>query len=341
MSDSNPALTCVGTDRGNGNLLGIQPFMENGDYASADAFQAKVEACLELGKGFRNPKTVVILPEHFGTWLVAAHEPKAVYSSPLEAAMQTVALRHPLRFAYHLLASKETARTRVALFKMTASLMARIYQQVFSSLARRYGITLVPGSLVLPEPRVENGALKVGSGSLYNVSMMFHPDGSLDPRLVKKAFPVTEERGFCACGRPDELPVYETPAGRMGVLICADSWFPEALAALRRASPDFIVVPAYTERGTMSAMWKGYDRSCPAPPNVMPKDVGGITLSEAWEKYALPGRLAESGAKAGMVTFLRGNFWGVGSDGSGFIVSKGQAFRTKAQGETALMNLWL
>jgi predicted amidohydrolase len=343
MTDFNPSMTCIGSDRGNGNLLGMQPFMRNSDYASAEAFQSRVEACLvEAEKeGFLNSKTVVVFPEHFGTWLVAANETRSVYSDPMAAAMQKVALRHPVRFIYHLLTSTEKTRTRAALFKTKARVMADLFHRVFSHLAMRYRVTIVPGSVVLPQPRVENGILKIRRGSLYNVSMVYHPDGALDPRLVKKIFLVTEERGFCSCGTTSDRPVYDTPAGRMGVLICADSWFPESLAALRRLSPDFVVVPAYTERSTMSDVWQGYDPSCACPADVNPQDVGQLSLSDAWERYALPGRLAESGARAGMVAFLRGDFWGLGSDGTGFIVADGQAHVSEATGDIALMNLWL
>jgi predicted amidohydrolase len=41
-----------------------------------------------------------------------------------------------------------------------------------------------------------------------------------------------------------ELPVFETPLGRIGVLICYDAWFPEAARTLALRGADLLCVPA-------------------------------------------------------------------------------------------------
>lgn len=41
-----------------------------------------------------------------------------------------------------------------------------------------------------------------------------------------------------------ELPVFETPLGRTGVLICYDAWFPEAARTLALRGADLLCVPA-------------------------------------------------------------------------------------------------
>ncbi|HEY63838.1 MAG TPA: hypothetical protein G4O02_04650 [Caldilineae bacterium] len=38
-------------------------------------------------------------------------------------------------------------------------------------------------------------------------------------------------------------PAFDTPAGRLGVLICADSWYPQACEAMRDHSVEMIAVP--------------------------------------------------------------------------------------------------
>lgn len=37
----------------------------------------------------------------------------------------------------------------------------------------------------------------------------------------------------------EDLPVFETPVGKLAVLICADSWFPEQYKALKEKGNHF------------------------------------------------------------------------------------------------------
>jgi hypothetical protein len=95
---------------------------------------------------------------------------------------------------------------------------------VFSTLARRFGVTVVAGSLVLPAPRVEEGRVVVEDGPLAHASFVFRPDGSLHDRSVKKCLLGHDERGFMQAGLIVDLPSFEPPAGRLGVLIGRDSF---------------------------------------------------------------------------------------------------------------------
>ena len=60
-----------------------------------------------------------------------------------------------------------------AQLRMKASRMADDYQRVFGGLARQFGVTLVAGSIVLPEPSLREGRLVAGDGPLYNVAVTF------------------------------------------------------------------------------------------------------------------------------------------------------------------------
>jgi hypothetical protein len=208
-------------------------------------------------------------------------------------------------------------------------------------LARRYGATIVPGSVVLPDPRIEGGRIRFGPGPLYNVALLFHPDGSIDPRITRKVYPTTEESRFSEPGRLEDLPVCETPAGKVGVLICADSWYPEAYRALAEKGAASVLVPSYTEKDRMGQTWKGYIPEFPTPGDVSASEAGRIALSKAWERYALAGRLPGSGIPNGILARLQGNFWGLGSDGSGTAVQGGVVHQAKAIHGSSLINLWL
>lgn len=73
-----------GQDSGRGNLLGIQPELQGADYRSALHLHRKLSAYLDQARqqGLLNPKTVVVLPEHIGTWLVAVGEKRESIRTP-------------------------------------------------------------------------------------------------------------------------------------------------------------------------------------------------------------------------------------------------------------------
>src|SRR5512135_2381993 len=98
MSASNiDEINEFGTDAGRGNLLGIQPYMVVADYASQEAFYARLDSYMQSAsqKGWLGERTVVVWPEYLGTWLVATGEPAAViHTATITAAMRSLVLRH-------------------------------------------------------------------------------------------------------------------------------------------------------------------------------------------------------------------------------------------------------
>ena len=336
-----------GKDEGAGNLLGVQPYMVPADYASAERFRAKLDSYLAVAeaKGFVNARTVAVFPEYVGTWLVALDEKTVMYEAPdIRTALRLVALTRPLAFAGSFLTSAERDRTRGASFRMKAAAMAAAYQDAFSRLAGGRRITIVAGSIVLPEPRVEQGRLVVGAGPLRNVSAVFGPDGRIESRLVRKAFLIEEEKSLLVAGPVGDLPVFETPAGRLGVLIGDDSWYPEAYRVLREKRVDLVAVPSYAAADDCwGRPWTGYD-GAPAPPDVDPTDIARLTEGQAWRRYALSGRLQSSGARAGVNVFLRGALWDLGDDGRSLAVVAADALHPtegSRRDGAALITEWL
>ena len=302
-----------------GQLVGIQPVLTAADYATEAKYRQKLDGYFRdaQSKGWLGPRSVVVLPEYVGTWLVAANEWDSVYTQgSVESAMARVILHHLPGFLRAYSGSHGSERIRSAVFRMKGVETAGIYDRVFSSLASTYGVTVVPGSVVLPSPEIRAGKLHVEpNGELYNVSVVYRPDGSPEPRIVFKAFPVPLEALYTIAKPVEELPVFDTPAGRLGVLICADSWYPASYTALKKQRAQLIAVPAYVdEDGAMSRPWGGVFAG-PVPSDVDPSDPGKITEGVAWRKYSLPARIKSSGAQAGLIVFLRGGFWDIGSDG--------------------------
>jgi predicted amidohydrolase len=225
-------------------------------------------------------------------------------------------------------------------FAMKAKEMAKIYQNIFAELSKKYKVTIVSCSILLPNPSVENGILTVNNGLLYNTSIVFDYRGKLNPKLIKKAFPTADELSFVCPAKPEEIPVFETPIGKMGVLVCADAWFSASYKVLKAKGIEFVVTPSYSNGyNNWNKKWTGYSGA--ETPAEAKADIGKITLGEAWLKHAMAGRAKnEAGIKKGMNVFLQGNIWDLGADGSTIVLNDS----TKATfhiGKAALVNLWL
>jgi hypothetical protein len=335
--------TTYGQNAGHGNLLGIEPYMTPTDYTSEESFRAKLDGYMQaaLQKGWLTERTIVVCPEYIGTWLVVAGEGDRVYLAPtLNAAMIPLVLRHLFQFISLFFSAKETDRVAATLFRIKAASMARIYQSVFSSLARRYGVTIVAGSIVLPAPQIRDGQVVAGDGPLYNVSAVYAPDGNAQTPLVHKAFPVKTELPFTRRAPVGEIPAFDTPAGRLGVLICADSWYPQAHAQLKSLAIEYLVVPSFPGKDKWNAPWKGYNVP-PVPIDVDLQDMGKLTEGQAWHKYSLAGRMRDSAARCGINVFLRGDLWDMRDlDSKAILVNETTIMDGKTT-EAAILNLWL
>lgn len=334
----------LGQDVGCGNLLGVQPWMVAADYASQSAFRDKLAGYLKIasGYGWLGPRTIVVWPEYIGTWLAVAETAAAVTRArTLTGAMRAVAIRHFSGLLRAFFAAPERDRLAGAIFRTRARAMALHYQAVFSGLAREYAVTMVAGSTVLPSPKVADGSVTAGDGPLYGTTAVFGPDGRAYPDLVRKAFPIGSELSFMAPGSIEDLPAFETPAGRLGVLICADSWYPASYRRLETLGVALVAVPSYIAMvGAWDGPWRGYD-GAQAPSDVDPSDVGRLTEGQAWRKYALAGRMAGSGARAAINVFLSGGLWDLGAEGGSLLVTAAGTALQAESGGPALINLWL
>ena len=341
-----PTMHQLGSDRGRGNLLGIEPFMIAQDYACEESFFKKLNGYLLTAQREKclSEKTIVLFPEHIGTWLVLAGERPIIFrAASLQVAERVMVVRHLLPFLSHLIRSKEKGRMEAALFRMKAPQAAEIYQNVFSRLAREYSATIVAGSIILPVSRIEGCRLVLQGGALYNTSVVFGSDGKPDPSLIHKAFPTADELPFTAPATPRDIPSFDTAAGRLGVLICADSWFPQAHAVLNEQEIELLAVPSYSALGMQKwkELWFGYD-GWETPPDVDANDVGRITEAQAWNKYALAGRIRSSGATYGMNVFLRGKLWEQDLGGGPATLVRGQDVFIEGQTQkAAILSLWL
>ncbi|WP_024619706.1 carbon-nitrogen hydrolase family protein [Pseudomonas kilonensis] len=332
-----------GTPADRGNLLGIQPELFPTDYQSPERLHRKLAAYLQAARdqGFLNAKTVVVLPEHIGTWLMVGGEKDELYqATTLKEAMNWLAVSNPLAFIQALVSAQGDNRLGDAYLRMKAERMAHDYQALFGGLAKEFGITLVAGSIVLPEPSVSDGELKVGRGALYNSSLVFGSDGRPIGQPQRQRHPVFEQQDVLGADHPGAPHVIDTPAGRLGVLIGSDSWYPLHYRQLNDQGAQLIAVPAFIiGRETWDKPWSGYKGlSTPSEVSLKP---GEVSEGQAWHRLTLTGQLPISQARGGVSVFLRGQFWDSGSAGQSFISHNGQHFPDGNARGARLLNLWL
>ncbi|WP_443694608.1 carbon-nitrogen hydrolase family protein [Pseudomonas sp.] len=326
-----------------GNLLGIQPELFPGDYQSLERLHLKLAAYLQTARdqGLLNEKTIVVLPEHIGTWLMLSGEKNELYQAPhLKDAMNWLSISNPVQFIRAWISATGDNRMDDAYLRMKAPAMARDYQVLFGGLAKEFGVTLVAGSIALPNPSVSQGQLQVGDGALYNASLVFAADGLPLGQPQRQLYPIYDERGFIAPGDENTISVVDTPAGRLGILIGSDSWYPDNYRKLNEQGAQLIAVPAFViGRDTWDRPWRGFKSvSTPTEISLKPEE---LSEGEAWRRLTLISQQPISQATAGMSVFLRGQFWDLGSAGRSFLSSNGQVFADGDARGARLLNLWL
>lgn len=326
-SDPSPIATQAFGETSARSIIVVEPDLAAHDYRNAESLHAALSRYLDAAakNGWIRDSSIIVFPEHVGTFLVAARAPPLAYRAHTRIAASLAAIAdHPIGFISALPGSDEPDRIAAALFRARTRGMARDYQAVFSQIARERRAVVVAGSIILENPAIDSGKIRTRSGALYNVSAVFNPDGMLRSPLIFKREPVPAERTFLAAGSA-RMPVFETKAGKLGVLICADSWHPEHYAELAAQGVDAIVVPAFLEGAdAWSKPWSGY--VTPAPADVAPEDVARLSEGEAWRKYAMGARLESSGAAVGATGFMRGAPWRQDADGRTLAASHDQAF---------------
>ena len=99
-----------------------------------------------------------------------------------------------------------------------------------AAIAREAEVTLVLGV----SERVERGR---GRGTLYNTLLTLGPDGRL-LNHHRKLVPTYTERLVWGSGDADGLRAVDTPAGRVGGLVCWEHWMPLGRQALHESGED-------------------------------------------------------------------------------------------------------
>jgi predicted amidohydrolase len=128
-------------------------------------------------------------------------------------------------------------------FRAVAPAASKIHLGTFSMLARKFGIHLMAGSIILPGV----------DGKLYSHAHLFAPDGHL-VGTQRKLHLFTPEEGWLTPG--DELRVFDLPFGRVAMPICMDHTFWETARLAFLSGAEILIDPSadsFCDREWMAA----------------------------------------------------------------------------------------
>jgi len=329
-----------------GNIIGMQPYLTTLDYANEASFYQVLHSYMQLARtdSLLHEKTIVVFPEYIGSWLVAANEKKKVYdeASSITDALTLQVVSNLFSYVPAYLNSSSADKTKEAVFRMKQPVIAAIYQSVFSKLAAEFKVMIVAGSTVLADPIVsDQGIITTGKGKLYNTSAVFDANGKVMQPLIKKIFPISDEKGFTCAADSQQTPIFHTPAGRLAVLVCADSWFPAAYKNLKN-NADVIAIPSLGGSDSdWTASWNGYNGADPPADVDTTADYHHISEGDAWVKYAMAKRAPAAGIHNGMNVFFTGKMWDMKPEGRVLTLQNDTLHvSTRATNKGRITNLW-
>ncbi|KAF2661218.1 carbon-nitrogen hydrolase [Lophiostoma macrostomum CBS 122681] len=115
----------------------------------------------------------------------------------------------------------------------------QVYLNKYQELAKECGICIVPGTIVeshKDEEREED--------RLINVAYFIDMEGVVVGKYVKKNLWGPEREHLTGSGR-DVHEVFDTPIGKVGMLVCWDLAFPEAFRELIAQGAKMIIIPTF------------------------------------------------------------------------------------------------
>ena len=128
--------------------------------------------------------------------------------------------------------------------------------KALGAIAKSVKATLVVGVV----ERVESGR---GRGTLYNSLLTYTPDGAL-ANHHRKLMPTYTERMVWGAGDANGLRAVDTPAARVGGLICWEHWMPLARQALHDSGEDIHVAawPTVHEMHQVASRHYAFEGRC-------------------------------------------------------------------------------
>ncbi|MDO4264278.1 MAG: carbon-nitrogen hydrolase family protein [Deinococcus sp.] len=306
--------------------VAVQPQWQVADFTAPAAFQRWMHAQLRMARPqlAQDRPNLVVLTELNGLPLLLLG---GVRARTFEGAAQELVLRHwPAVLRLMLTERVSPIRAvQIHLSRMTVPL----YLSVCRDLALAYGVYLCCGSLPMPRYRLDGGGVRRVPGVLTNQTVIFGPDGRLIGCTDKVHLTPPEEAGGLdlSAGRLDELRVFPTPVGDLGVAISLDAFRADVRSSLAAQGCTVLLQP-----DANGSAWTADEGLPPDPARVRPQPLAW--LKSSWQattsgqfryavnpmvvgnlldltfdgQSAITGRLDEGAPQSYVMTQARGGF---------------------------------
>lgn len=258
--------------------LAVQPQWSVANFASASTFRAWMRSQLELSRPHLAPDrpNLVVLSELNGLPLVLRGTPLAARAGTFARAAGLLFLRHLPR-ALPVLLRERVSPIRALQLALSAG-NTRLYLETCRDLAREYGVYLCCGSVPMPRYRLEGGRLLREPGVLHNETVILGPRGELIGVTDKVHLtPAEEGEGVdLTPGRLEELRVFPTPVGDLGVGISLDAFRADVIRRLEAQNCTVLLQP-----DANGAPWTSLEGLPPDPAKVRDQPVAW--LESSWQ----------------------------------------------------------
>ncbi|MBI3286906.1 MAG: hypothetical protein HYZ68_02535 [Chloroflexi bacterium] len=122
------------------------------------------------------------------------------------------------------------------------------YRETFARIARRFQVHLLAGTLLVPNSQ----------GELHRMAYLFEPRGELLGTQSQTHLSPGERS--CGLGAGDTLQVLEVPAGKVGILVGSDVYYPEVSRILCLLGATILIHPSarthYSQATWMRGLWR-------------------------------------------------------------------------------------
>lgn len=229
------------------NIAAVQFKWKMEDYRSKVIFQNKISSIMEhiRTKVDDNHPLLVTFPEDIGTPMLIFDSYNAVKKTEsFAAAVQNLILIYlPSVIRYKIKYGVSFIR---ALMLSQSPKMENMYTSIFSWASKKYNAYIVGGSITLADTIIRNNKKIPAGQNVYNVSYLFGPDGSIIGKQ-KKVYLIDIEgkSGFdLSNGKLEELKVFDTPFGKVGIAICLDAFKEDVCNKLFEDGAEILVQPS-------------------------------------------------------------------------------------------------
>lgn len=229
------------------NIAAVQFKWKMEDYKSRETLQDRVDGILKdiRSKIDNTLPLLVVFPEDIGTpiLLFGSYDQIKDTGNFAQAAQALIMANLPGVLKYKFKYGVSFIRS---LILSKAAYMEDEYIKIFSSSSKKYNAYIAAGSITLPDFKVKGSRKKVSNRNVYNISFFFGPDGSIIGKQKKVHLVDFEGKsGFDLCGGElEDLKVFETPFGKVGIAICLDAFKEDVCDTLSLMGADILLQPS-------------------------------------------------------------------------------------------------